>query len=139
VLDLGTGSGLVAIAAAMAGASEVRAADTDPDALAAVGLNASANGVAISSVLGDLTADAPTSADVVLAGDLFYEPALARAVTAYLDRCLEAGMDVLVGDVGRAHLPTARLVPLAEYPVTDFAGRSGAPSAVGRVFRFGAG
>ncbi len=47
VLDLGAGSGLGAIAAAMAGAASVLAADTDPYALAAVALNAKANGVTV--------------------------------------------------------------------------------------------
>ncbi|NWO96542.1 50S ribosomal protein L11 methyltransferase, partial [Escherichia coli] len=49
VLDLGTGSGLVAIAAAKAGAASVLAADIDPYAMVAVPLNAAANGVAVAA------------------------------------------------------------------------------------------
>jgi predicted nicotinamide N-methyase len=54
VLDLASGSGLVAIAAAMAGAAAVRAVDVDADAVRAIGLNADANGVAVEAVWGDI-------------------------------------------------------------------------------------
>ncbi|WP_246710436.1 class I SAM-dependent methyltransferase [Martelella soudanensis] len=47
VIDYGTGSGLVAIAAAKAGAKEVFACDIDPLALEASSINADLNGVAI--------------------------------------------------------------------------------------------
>lgn len=120
VLDLGAGSGIVAIAAAMAGARQVVAADTDPYALAAARLNAAANGVAISTRLGDLTAGPPPDVDIVLAGDLFYEPALAERVTRFLDRCLRSGVEALIGDPWRAYLPHARLRLIAEYPGPDF-------------------
>lgn len=120
VLDLGAGSGLVAIAAAKAGAASVTAAEIDPNALAALALNADLNGVTVGVVSGDLTGGAPPQADVILAGDLFYEKRLARRVIRFLDRCLDNGIAVLVGDVGRAHLPTQRLRPLASYAVPDF-------------------
>ena len=58
VLDLATGSGLVAIAAARAGAVEVLANDIDPLALAAVGLNAALNAVTVRTLTADLL-DAP--------------------------------------------------------------------------------
>jgi predicted nicotinamide N-methyase len=119
VLDLGAGSGLVAIAAAMAGARAVIATEIDRYALAALALNAAANGVAVAVVGDDLTAGPPPPVDLVAAGDLFYERDLARRVTAFLDRCLAAGIDVLVGDPGRAYLPRARLRLLAEYAVPD--------------------
>lgn len=128
VLDLGTGSGLVAIAAALAGAREVIATDTDPFAMAALGLNAAANGVGVTG-LADL-ATLP-AVDLVTAGDLFYAADIADASTALLDRCLDAGIEVLVGDPGRAHLPRDRLRLLAEYPVTDFGeARATKPSGV---------
>jgi predicted nicotinamide N-methyase len=119
VLDLGAGSGLVAIAAAMAGASEVIAAEIDRYAVAAIGLNAAANGVAVAVVGDDLTASPPPPVDLVAAGDLFYEHDLAARVTAFLDRCLAADIDVLIGDPGRAYLPRSRLRLLAEYRVPD--------------------
>jgi len=120
VLDLGAGSGIVGIAAAKAGARSVIAADVDPYATAAIGLNAAANGVTVSAVPGDLTVGAPPDVEVVLVGDLFYEEALAVRVTTFLDRCLASGTEVLVGDPWRAFLPWSRLELLAEYPGEDF-------------------
>ena len=120
VLDLGAGGGVVAIAAALAGAREVIAAEVDPYALAALELNVQANGVLVSTVLGDVTAGPPPAVDLILAGDVFYEEGLAQRVTAFLDRCLGAGLEVLIGDPGRAFLPEERLVVLAEYPTPDF-------------------
>lgn len=120
VLDLGTGSGLVAIAAAMAGAREAVAVDTDPHALAALSLNAAANGVAVKGMLADLTAGDPLPADLILVGDLFYDRDLAVRVTVFLDRCVASGAEVLVGDPGRTPLPRSRLRPLASYTVPDF-------------------
>ncbi len=137
VLDLGCGSGLVGIAAAKAGAAMVMAADTDPYALAAAGLNAAANAVTILPLPGDMTAGAPPEVDIVLVGDLFYDRDLALRVTGFLDRCLAAGIGVLVGDPGREYLPRPRLRRLAEYPGPDFSdtGRSG--GRTNAVFSFG--
>jgi predicted nicotinamide N-methyase len=120
VLDLGAGSGLVAIAAASAGAATVMAAEIDPHALAALRLNAGLNDAAVEVIDRDLTGSQPPDVDLVLVGDLFYDPRLARRVTRFLDRCLDAGIDVLVGDVGRAHLPRDRLREVARYDVPDF-------------------
>ncbi|HVZ12937.1 MAG TPA: 50S ribosomal protein L11 methyltransferase [Bauldia sp.] len=119
VFDLGSGSGLVAIAAAKAGATHVSAADIDPYALGAIPLNAAANDVSIEVVAGDVTRAAPPPADILTVGDLFYERPLARRVSAFLDRCRAAGMTVLVGDPRRRYLPTGRLTKLAEYVVPD--------------------
>lgn len=121
VLDLGTGSGLVAIAAARAGAARVVAADVDPYAIAVARMNAAANGVALSLQLGDLTVGEPHKVDTVLVGDLFYDPDMARSVTVFLDRCREPGALVLVGDPGRAYLPRTRLRLVAEYEGPEFA------------------
>lgn len=136
VLDLGTGSGLVAIAAAKAGARSVIAADPDRNAIAALCLNAAANGVEVGALACDLTVGPPPDVDLILAGDVFYEAKLAARVTAFLDRCLMAGIAVLVGDPGRAPLPRHRLRLLAEYAVTDFgtAARGGETPAF--VFAF---
>ena len=119
VLDLGSGSGLVAIAAMKAGARAVLAADPDPWAEAAIGLNADLNGLAVDVCCADLLAadEACPAAETILVGDLFYAPDLALAVTAFLDRCLMAGIEVLVGDPGRSYLPHDRLAELAAYSV----------------------
>ena len=135
VLDLGAGSGLAGIAAARAGAARVFASDTDPAARVAASLNAAANGVALELLPGDLTSGPAPAADLVLVGDVFYEAALARRVTALLDRCLAAGLEVLVGDPGRADLPSPRLQLLAVHEGPDFA-TGGRPSSLNRVYRF---
>jgi len=134
VLDLGAGSGLVAIAAVRAGAASTIAADIDPLAAVATRLNAAANGVGVSVVQDDLTKGPPPSVDMIAVGDLFYDRQLALRVTAFLDRCLVAGIDILVGDPGRAFLPYQRLRPIAEYQVADF-GETGATKHAG-VFSF---
>jgi predicted nicotinamide N-methyase len=134
VLDLGAGSGIVGIAAAKAGASEVIAAEIDPYAVAALRLNAEANGVVIAVIAGDLIAASPPPADVVAVGDLFYDRDLADRVLAFLDCCFATGMTVLIGDPGRAHLPRSRLRLLAEYPVSDFGDVKGAAMSIGAVF-----
>lgn len=118
VLDFASGSGLVAIAAAKAGACHVTASDLDAFAIPAIGLNAAANGVAdrITAVLEDLIGSDPGSA-VVLAADIFYERDLADRVTDWLSRLHAGGATVLVGDPGRSYLPRDRLTELATYAV----------------------
>ncbi|MEQ1608267.1 MAG: 50S ribosomal protein L11 methyltransferase [Hyphomonadaceae bacterium] len=135
VLDLGAGSGIVGIAGAMSGASYVTAADVDRYAIVAIELNAAANGVTIETFHGDVTIGSPPDVDIVMVGDLFYEAGLAARVTAFLDRCLAARIEVLVGDPWRAFLPHGRLKLLAEYPGGDF-GSSGADSRGNAVFAF---
>jgi predicted nicotinamide N-methyase len=116
VLDLAAGSGLVAIAAAMAGASDVTANDIDPYASAAQELNAQANGVRITTVTADIL-DAESDADVVLAGDVCYEREFADRLVAFLRRASSRGADVLLGDPGRAYLPRESLDEVASYDV----------------------
>ncbi|MDB5439048.1 MAG: hypothetical protein JWM33_1475 [Caulobacteraceae bacterium] len=120
VLDLGTGGGVVAIAAAKAGAASVIAADIDANAIVALRLNAAANGVEITPIHADLTVGDPPEVDLILVGDLFYAEDLAGRVCAFLDRCRAAGIEVLVGDPGRTPLPLDRLSLIAQYPAPDF-------------------
>jgi predicted nicotinamide N-methyase len=120
VLDFATGSGLVAVAAARAGAATVAAADIDPFAEAAVAMNARANGVRIAFVRRDLLDEPPPDADVLLAADTWYEGPLAERVLPWLRTAAARGTRVLVGDPGRRYLPdpaTAGLVELARYDV----------------------
>lgn len=130
VLDLGAGSGLVGIAAALAGAGRVLAADIDPYARAVVPLNAALNGVAVEVLPGDPLRRAPPDVDAVLVGDLFYAAALARRVMGFLDRCRDRGVRVLVGDPGRTTLPLARLAPIATYQVRESDGGAARSSTV---------
>ncbi|HEX4767683.1 MAG TPA: 50S ribosomal protein L11 methyltransferase [Lichenihabitans sp.] len=136
VLDLGAGSGVVGIAAAKAGARQVSAADTDRYAVAALGLNAVANDVAVTSIEIDIDAGPPAGIDLVLVGDLFYDEVVAERVTAFLDRCATSAIDVLIGDPGRAFLPHAQLRRLADYPVPDVGGASNAADGRSAVFAF---
>jgi predicted nicotinamide N-methyase len=129
VLDLGAGSGVVAIAAALAGAGQVRAVDVDPYAVTATRLNAAANGVTVEITQADLLGGDPPDVDLMLVGDLFYDPELATRVEAFLRRCLAAGVVVLIGDPFRAPLPAGRLAIVAEYPVADFGDANGAMRA----------
>ncbi|MEI9416974.1 methyltransferase [Mesorhizobium sp. Cs1321R2N1] len=135
VLDLGAGSGLVGIAAAKAGAREVIAAEIDRNGIAAIALNAAANDVTITIMGNDITTGSPPAADLVLAGDVFYGQEVALGVMPFLDRCLAAGIEVLVGDPGRAYLPRSRLRLLAEYKVPDFGDAKDATLKPSGVFR----
>lgn len=116
VLDFASGSGLVAIAAAKAGAAEVLAADIDPWACTAVRLNAALNGVDLAFTDDDLIGRS-VDFDVVLAGDVFYDSDFARALVEWFVNLAESGCLVLVGDPGRSYRPTAHLEPLATYEV----------------------
>lgn len=136
VLDLGAGSGLVGIAAAKAGAREVIASEIDRNGVAALGLNAVANGVAITVIDEDITAGPPPPVDVVAVGDLFYGQDLVDRVIPFLDRCLAAGINVLIGDPGRAYLPRSRLRLLAEYRVPDVGEVGDAAMKPSGVFSF---
>jgi predicted nicotinamide N-methyase len=117
VLDFATGSGLVAIAAARAGALSVTAADIDPFARVAVALNARANGVRVSFDRDDPLERDPPDVDVLLAADTWYEGPLAERVMPWLLAAARRGIRVLVGDPGRRYLPASGLVPLATYEV----------------------
>jgi predicted nicotinamide N-methyase len=117
VLDLGSGSGLVAIAAAMAGAAPVLASEIDALAVAAIGLNAQANGVPPPTILGDVLDGDGEGAEVVLAGDVWYSGPLAERVLGFIDRARARGATVIVGDIGRAFLPRERFRVLEAHDV----------------------
>jgi predicted nicotinamide N-methyase len=120
VIDVASGSGLVAIAAARAGAAAVTAYDIDPLAVASIGVNADANGVTVRAVCADILNDdgvPDPGIDLVLVADAFYQRDLAGKVTRFIEAAHARGAAVLVGDFGRAYLPRDRLTPLATYDV----------------------
>jgi predicted nicotinamide N-methyase len=139
VIDVASGSGLVAIAAVKAGAADVTAYDIDPLAAAAIAINAEANGVTVPAVCADLLEPEGTPApeavraaqtavldtcvrpepgpDLVLVADAFYERELASQVLRFAEQNRARGATVLLGDFGRTYLPRARLIPLASYDV----------------------
>lgn len=139
VLDFGAGSGLVAIAAAKAGAASVTAADIDPFAAAAIAANAALNGVAIEVVTADLLETAGTWWPVVTAGDICYEKPMTERAMRWLRRLAGRGSTVLLGDPGRAYLPSTGLCELARYDVPtshELEGRERCDGFVWRVQRW---
>ena len=134
VFDLGSGSGLCAIAAMRAGATEATGADIDVFAAAAIGINARANGVRASAVRRDVLDDEPPEVDVILAGDCWYEVGFADRVLPWLQRARDRGIDVLTGDPDRRYLPTGDLVELATYDVRTTTELEDMDRKQGRVF-----
>ena len=117
VLDVASGSGLVAIAAAMADASAVVANDIDPYAMAAIRANARVNSVRVTLSAHDLLDGDGEAADVVLAGDALYNRSLADRVVPFLIRAADRGAQVLVGEPGRGHVSMDVLKVVARYHV----------------------
>jgi predicted nicotinamide N-methyase len=135
VLDFASGSGLVAIAAAKAGARRVEACDIDAFAIDAMALNAIENGVTIEPRQGDLVGT-DDGWDVVLAGDVSYERDMAARVTDWLDTLRQRGATVLIGDPGRSYLAKDRLDSLAEYRVPVTRSLEDTEIKVSKVWRF---
>lgn len=117
VFDMGSGSGLCAIASMRAGAAEAAGADIDAFAAAAIGLNARANGRRVTVVHRDVLEDEPPEVDVILAGDCWYDARIAGRIMPWLRRARDRGIDVLLGDPGRRYLPIDDLVEIAAYDV----------------------
>jgi len=115
VLDVASGSGLVAIAAAQAGAADVTANDIDGYAIAAIEANVNANGVTVACDAHDLMDGDGGHAEVILAGDCFYSAELATRVLPFLSRAADRGVVVLLGDPGRGFTPSSELETLATY------------------------
>jgi predicted nicotinamide N-methyase len=116
VLDFGSGSGLVAIAAAKAGAADILAADIDAFACAAIALNAIANGVVLRVTHNDVIG-MPCTWDTILVGDMCYERPLAERLLAWLGDCARNGATVLLGDPGRSYFPKSGVEKLGTYNV----------------------
>ena len=138
VLDLATGSGLCALAAARAGAAHVEGVDVDPVAIAAARLNAEHNGVDVELHERDVL-DEPLApgVDVVLAGDVFYDAAMAERVQPWLVDAARRGARVLLGDPGRHYLPRALLTELASYDLPTTRDLEGVLVKTTRVYAFG--
>jgi predicted nicotinamide N-methyase len=135
ILDVGSGSGLCAIAAMLAGAGSATAVDIDPFAVAAIGLNARANGTRISAARRDVLDEDPPDVGVILAGDCWYESGLADRILPWLRRARSRGIDVLLGDPGRRYLPVDDVEQLASYEVRTTTELEDLALKTGRVFR----
>ena len=116
VLDFASGSGLVGIAAMMAGAAEVTCADIDPYAFEAASINAALNNLAVTPLHGNLIGSTRVG-QVLLAGDVFYDRQFALALIPWFETLAARGVDILIGDPGRSYLPKQRMEPLATYEV----------------------
>jgi predicted nicotinamide N-methyase len=116
VLDFGSGSGLVAIAAAKAGAERVLAADIDEFAQAAIKLNAFANSAIVSATTDDLIGS-DGNWRIILVGDMCYERPLAERLLEWLIGRAAHGATVLLGDPGRSYFPNGGVEKLATYRV----------------------
>jgi len=116
ILDFGSGSGIVGLAAMKAGAASVLAADIDVFACVAATLNAEANNVAVSTTDENLIGS-NGDWDVILVGDMCYEQPLAGEIETWLRTASDAGAHVLIGDPGRTYLPKDRLEKLTSYAV----------------------
>jgi predicted nicotinamide N-methyase len=123
VLDLGAGSGLVAVAALLAGAATVVASEVDAYGRAAITANAEDNGVGPVTVVGDLLDGEPVAGvDVVLAGDVCYDRAMTERVLPFLGRAWLGGAAVYLGDPGRPYVPKEGLVEAGVFDVPDTEG-----------------
>ena len=118
VVDVATGSGLVAVAAALAGAREVHAVDVDQLAVVAARRNAESNGVRLSVTLGSVSDVVAGTGDLVLAGDVFYDRDMAEQMLTSLRLLRDRGAEVLVGDPYRSRLPRQALTPVRTYRVS---------------------
>ncbi|HSR54783.1 MAG TPA: 50S ribosomal protein L11 methyltransferase, partial [Alphaproteobacteria bacterium] len=117
LLDIAAGGGIAAIAAAHAGAARVLAADIDALARAAIAQNARLNGVAVEIPMGDPLVVPPPKVDLILAGDVFYDRAMASRMGPWLTAAAAGGVEVLIADPGRAYLPETGLASIARYEV----------------------
>jgi predicted nicotinamide N-methyase len=135
VLDFASGSGLVAIAAAMAGAASVEASEIDAFALAAIKLNGARNAVSLKARAGDLVGS-DEGWDVVLAGDVSYQADMAAAATDWLAALARRGALVLIGDPWRSYLARQMLELVSEYSVPVTRALEDAEIKRTGVFRF---
>ena len=117
VLDFASGSGLVGIAAKMAGAKSVLATDIDQVALAAIRLNARINGVDLEASDRDVLDSPDCPWDLIVAGDVCYEKPMAEKTFGWLRRCCAQGAKALMADPGRAYLPKTGLMRLAQMTI----------------------
>jgi predicted nicotinamide N-methyase len=114
VLDLGAGSAIAGIAAMMAGARAVTAADIDPLAVEAIAMNAALNGVDVTPTADDLLGT-DTRFDLVIVGDLVYEPDLKDRVGLFIASHKKRGVPMLYGDRTTARRPPGDFQLLAEH------------------------
>jgi predicted nicotinamide N-methyase len=118
VLDIGSGSGLTAIAAMKAGAAKVLATEIDAVACHAIAVNAALNATSVTTIQRDVLDEPPPApCRIVLVGDVFYERDLADRLMRFAMQAAAAGARVLAGDPKRSYFPADRFVSLDRYAV----------------------
>jgi len=119
VIDFAAGCGIASLAAAHCGARSVVGNEIDPVAIAAMKLNAEANGLSIETSDEDWLQGPPASpeADVVIAGDVCYEREMTARAMDWLRGHAAKGRLVLLGDPGRNYFTAERLEELARYDI----------------------
>lgn len=138
VVDFATGSGLCALAALRAGASDALALDQDPFCAVAVPLNAALNGLALRFRGGDALDDPLPGCELLLAGDVFYERPLAERATRWFRALAARGVTVLAGDAGRTYAPRDGFTVVGEYAVPTTVAIEDAPVRAARVLALSA-
>jgi len=133
VLDFAAGCGIAAIAASVAGAAKVEAAEIDPLAIAAIHANAAANDVTVHADTADVVG-APCRWDVIMCGDVCYEAPMTGHILPWL-RAMARTAEVWIADPGRAYLPGQGLTPFATYPVPTSLELEDRTERVVRLFR----
>ena len=136
VLDFAAGGGIGGIAAAMAGAPRVAVNEIDAFALAAIRLNAEANGVMLDLIDRDVLEAPASGCDLILCGDVCYERPMAERVLAWLQASVAAGADALIADPGRAYLPRSGLEEIACFDVPTPLDLENRAIMTTRVYRF---
>jgi predicted nicotinamide N-methyase len=116
VLDFGSGSGLAAIAAAHAGASDVVACDIDPLAAVVQTINARLNGVHLTTLTTD-PVGTEVDAELILVGDVCYEREASERIIPWLRELAARGAEVLLADPGRSYAPSEHLQLVETYDV----------------------
>lgn len=117
VMDFAAGSGIGALAALRAGAENVVAVDIDPLALHAIHLNAALNNLSVSTTGFIDMKKPPKNIDLIIAGDVCYQEAMAARMMRWLWLSVAEGIRVIIGDPGRAYVPKSGLTKLATYTV----------------------
>lgn len=117
VLDFACGGGIASIAAMKAGAASVLAVDIDPLAIAATRANAAANGVVVETLAADLVGGPLPDCDLLMAGDVCYDARMTAHILPWLRQVAASGITVLLGDPGRAYVPTSGIELAGEYRV----------------------
>ncbi len=117
MVDFAAGGGIASIAAMKAGAKDVMAVDIDGLALASIKLNAALNNVMVDTRPVMDMDTAPEGVDMIIAGDVCYQQAMAAKIMRWLWLCVNKGIRVIIADPGRAYVPHEGLRELARYIV----------------------